>query len=143
MTSLFPLVLNKGNKYFSLSLVHFQNSLMSYPNYLWVNLQTPVNCGTTPNFVIGAFRECDCFDILTLALTFAQNTSLATITLSVNWFDNNGVALFSESYTSALTSASFLKTLQVKGANCSITINGAVNGAFTVQGTAILGVYRG
>jgi len=116
---------------------------MSYPNFLWVNLQNPVNCGTTANYVVGPYRECDCFDVLTIAITFGQNTSLAAIVLSLNWFDNNGVKLFSETYSLSTTSGTFLKTTQVKGGNCSITVNGAVNQAFTIQGTAILAVYRG
>lgn len=117
-------------------------SYSAYPNYLWVNLPVTV-VGAAPNFAVGPYRESDCFDILTIAITCTGNTSLATVVLSINWYNDVGRLLFVDTLSGATATKVFSQTVAVKGANCSITVNGAVDSGFSVQGTAILGVYRG
>lgn len=118
--------------------------MSNYPNYLWVNIPNAIVVGVNPAYVIAPLRECDCFDFLTVAITYSGNTSLNSISLVINWRTDSGILLYAETVgSSSLSSTTLSTTATVKGANCSLSLLGAGDSNFQILGTAILGVYRG
>lgn len=107
-------------------------------NYVWVSLQNRIVGAVSP-YSIAPKREVDCYDLLSVAYTISGNSSLSTIGITVSWYDENNVFIFSES-TDTLSTATGSDFTQfvVKGSYASLSVTGGADITFTISVTAVL-----
>jgi hypothetical protein len=109
-------------------------------NFLWVDkLNVVAGLGTNQ---IASSREVDCFDQVTISLTYSGNASLATIAAVITWYDEWKNLLFTDSVSSALAATSVSSSIPIKGAYASLTLTGPADVGLTYNFVANLIVFN-
>lgn len=96
------------------------------PNYAWIILTLVSGTQTFTSNI----QSCDCFKYLRLTEYFSGNISLATINVSLDWYDQNRVFIFTETFSGATSSYNFYQQIDTKGAYCRVRLSGAVDSGF-------------
>jgi len=127
-------------------LVHFLFSAFEFAsyfsmvlNYLWINTPATIYGNSNNPILLTSVTDCACYTLLDTSFEFSNNTVSNSISLVVDWYDYNGVFLFSETLiTSTLAAANLSFSTSVKGAEAQLKITNPVTSNFTASTQAIL-----